>query len=119
MPIKRRRTIPARMATQPVNPAASRTQGPRIPTLEVTASEYSPTPTLSASPATTDASESLNEERIVQMNIVDHVSDPNGLKGSTRGWSRAVLPAGEDCYLAEFATGDKRKDSADKSLNAY
>jgi len=23
------------------------------------------------------------------------------------------------CYLAEFSTGDKRKDSADKSLEAY
>ena len=75
---------------------------------------------LSASLATTDASESLNEEWTVQMNFVDHVSNPNSLKGSIP----TVLPAdvqglpGENHYLAEFATVDRRKDSANKSLTA-
>ena len=102
--VRRSRTLPAHpfsfstMATQPVNSAASRMQGTWIPTPEATAFEYSPTPTLSASPATTDASsESLNEERTVQMNFVDHVSDTDGLKGSTP----AVLPALAYTYAGE------------------
>ena len=102
--VRRSRTLPAHafsfstMATHPVNPAASRMQGPWIPTPEATAFEYSPTPTLSASPAATDASsESLNEERTVQMTFVDHISDPDGLKESTP----AVLPALAYAYAGE------------------
>ncbi|KAI9442391.1 hypothetical protein H4582DRAFT_1928168 [Lactarius indigo] len=48
-------------------------QGPRMLTPETSASEYSPTPTLNVSPASTDASsDSLSEERTVQMTFVDH-----------------------------------------------
>jgi hypothetical protein len=65
---------------------------------EGTTFEYSPTPTVSASPATTDASfESLNEDRTVQMTFVDHISDPDGLKESTP----AVLPALAYAYTGE------------------
>ena len=105
--VRRSRTLPAHAlslstaATQPVNPATSictRLQGPWIPTPEATAFEYSPTPTLSASPATTDASsDSLNEERTVQMTFVDHVSDPDGLKENTP----AILPALAYAYAGE------------------
>jgi hypothetical protein len=102
--VRRSSTLPATafsfstVATQPVNPSTTRLQGPWIPTPEVTAFEYSPTPTLSASPATTDASsESLSEERTVQMNFVDHVPDPDGLKGS----APAVLPALAYAYAGE------------------
>jgi len=102
--VRRSSTLPAgalsfsTMATQPVNPSTTRLQGTWIPTPEVTAYEYSPTPTLSASPATTDASsESLSEERTVQMNFVDHVPDPDGLKGS----APAVLPALAYAYAGE------------------
>lgn len=102
--VRRSSTLPAgafsfsTMATQPVNPSTTRLQGTWIPTPEATAFEYSPTPTLSASPATTDASsESLSEERTVQMNFVDHVPDQDGLKGS----APAVLPALAYAYAGE------------------
>jgi hypothetical protein len=102
--VRRSRTLPAHafsfstMATQLVNPAASRVQGTWIPMPEGTTFEYSPTPTVSASPATTDASfESLNEDRTVQMTFVDHISDPDGLKESTP----AVLPALAYAYTGE------------------
>ena len=101
--VRRSSTLPAAafsfstVATQPVN-LSTRLQGPWMPTPEATAFEYSPTPTLSASPATTDASsESLGEERTVQMNFVDHVADPDGLKGS----APAGLPALAYAYAGE------------------
>jgi hypothetical protein len=73
-------------------------QGSWMPTPEATAFEYSPTPTLSVSPATTDASsDSLNEERTVQMTFVDHVSDPDGLKETMP----AVMPALAYAYAGE------------------
>jgi PHO85 cyclin-5 len=81
--------------TQPVN--TMRMQGPWMPTPEATAFEYSPTPTLSVSPATTDASDSLNEERTVQMSFIDHVQDPDGLKEITP----AVVPALAYAYAGE------------------
>jgi hypothetical protein len=83
------------LATQPVN-NTSRMQGPWMPTPEATGFEYSPTPTLSVSPTTTDA-DSLNEERTVQMTFVDHVSDPDGLKETTP----AVPPAPAYDYAGE------------------
>jgi len=102
--VRRSSTLPATalsfstMATQAVNLSTTRLQGPWIPTPEATAFEYSPTPTLTASPATTDASsESLSEERTVQMNFVDHVPDPDNLKGS----APAVLPALAYAYAGE------------------
>ncbi|KAF8482730.1 hypothetical protein DFH94DRAFT_378328 [Russula ochroleuca] len=104
--VRRSRTLPAHapsfsaMATQPVNPATSictRMQGPWIPMPEATAFEYSPTPTLSASPATTDASSDSINERTVQMTFVDHVSDPDGLKENTP----AILPALAYAYAGE------------------
>ena len=102
--VRRSSTLPAAalslstVATQSADPSTKRLQGPWIPTPEATAFEYSPTPTLSASPATTDASsESLNEERTVQMNFVDHVPDADGLKGS----APAVLPALAYAYAGE------------------
>jgi hypothetical protein len=102
--VRRSSTLPAAafsfstMATQPVNHSTTRPQCPWIPTPEATGFEYSPTPTLSASPATTDASsESLNEERTVQMNFVDHVADQDGLKGS----APAGLPALAYAYAGE------------------
>jgi hypothetical protein len=101
--VRRSSTLPtgalsfSTMAAQPVNPSTTRLQCPWIPTPEATAFEYSPTPTLSASPATTDTSESLSEERTVQMNFVDHVPDPDGLKGS----APAVLPALAYAYAGE------------------
>ena len=86
------------LATQPVNPATTRMQGPWMSTPEATTFEYSPTPTLSVSPATTDASsDSLNEERTVQMTFVDHVPDPDGLKETTS----AVVPALAYAYAGE------------------
>ena len=101
--LRRCSTLPAQafsvsmLATQPVN-NTSRMQGPWMPTPEATAFEYSPTPTLSVSPATTDASsDSLNEERTVQMTFVDHVSDPDGLKETTP----AVAPAPAYAYAGE------------------
>lgn len=73
-------------------------QGPRMLTPETSASEYSPTPTLNASPATTDASsDSLGEERTVQMTFVDHVPDPGSLKTATP----AVVPALAYAYAGE------------------
>lgn len=102
--VRRCSTLPAAavsfstLATQQDNRSTTRPQGPWIPTPEATAFEYSPTPTLSASPATTDASsDSLSEERTVQMNFVDHVADPDGLKGS----APAVLPALAYAYAGE------------------
>lgn len=102
--VRRSSTLPAAgltfstMATQPVNLPTTRLQGPWIPTPEATAFEYSPTPTLTASPATTEgSSDSLSEERTVQMNFVDHVPDPDGLKGS----APAVLPALAYAYAGE------------------
>ncbi|KAI0283583.1 hypothetical protein BGY98DRAFT_681103 [Russula aff. rugulosa BPL654] len=102
--VRRSSTLPAAafsfsaMATQPVNPSTTRLQGRWMPTPEATAFEYSPTPTLSASPATTDASsDSLSEERTVQMNFVDHVADPDSLKGS----APAGLPALAYAYAGE------------------
>ena len=74
------------------------TQGSRMLTPESSASEYSPTPTLNVSPTTTDASsDSLSEERTVQMTFVDHVSDPDGLKTATP----AVVPALAYAYAGE------------------
>jgi hypothetical protein len=91
--VRRSSTLPAYASSIP-----ARMQGPWIPTPEATAFEYSPTPTLSASPAPTDtSSESLNEERTVQMTFVDHVSDPDGLKESTS----AILPALAYAYASE------------------
>ncbi|KAH9051403.1 hypothetical protein EDB83DRAFT_2397902 [Lactarius deliciosus] len=73
-------------------------QGSRMLTPETSASEYSPTPTLNVSPASTDASsDSLSEERTVQMTFVDHVSDPDGLKTTTP----AVVPALAYAYASE------------------
>ncbi|KAI0302524.1 hypothetical protein BC826DRAFT_984817 [Russula brevipes] len=107
--VRRSSTLPAHasgfsfstVATHTVNVATSipsRMQGPWMPTPEATAFEYSPTPTLSASPATTDASsDSLNEERTVQMTFVDHISDPDGLKQATP----AVPPALAYAYAGE------------------
>jgi len=85
------------LATQPVNPATTRMQGPWMPTPEATTSEYSPTPTLSVSPTTTDASSDSLMERTVQMTFVDHVSDPDGLKEITS----AVAPALAYAYAGE------------------
>jgi hypothetical protein len=77
---------------------STRIQGPWMPTPEATAFEYSPTPTLSVSPATTDgSSDSLNEERTVQMTFVDHVPDPDGLKETIP----AVVPAFAYAYAGE------------------
>ncbi|KAI0051915.1 hypothetical protein FA95DRAFT_1602396, partial [Auriscalpium vulgare] len=45
-----------------------------------TVSDYSPTPTLSVSPASTDASEGLSEERTIQMNSFVDVPEP--MKGA-------------------------------------
>jgi len=71
------------------------TQSSRMPTPET---EYSPTPTLNVSPAATDvSSDSLGEERTVQMTFVDHVSDPDSLKTATP----AVLPALAYAYAGE------------------
>ncbi len=102
--VRRSSTLPApvlslsTMATQPSTSISTRLQGSWIPTPGATAFEYSPTPTLSASPATTDASsESLNEERTVQMTFIDHVPDPDGLKES----APAVLPALAYAYAGE------------------
>jgi len=73
-------------------------QGPWMPTPEATAFEYSPTPTLSASPANTDgSSDSLNEERTVQMTFVDHMPDSDGLKETIP----AVVPALAYAYAGE------------------
>ncbi len=100
--VRRCSTLPApalsfsTMATQPS--ISTRLQGSWMRTPEATAFEYSPTPTLSVSPATTDASsESLNEERTVQMTFVDHVPDPDGLKES----APAILPALAYAYAGE------------------
>jgi len=69
-----------------------------MPTPEATAFEYSPTPTLSVSPTTTDgSSDSLNEERTVQMTFVDHVPDPDGLKETIP----VVVPALAYAYAGE------------------
>ena len=100
--VRRSSTLPSflfsTLATQSVNPPTTRTQGSWMPTPEATAFEYSPTPTLSVSPATTDASsDSLNEERTVQMTFVDHVSDPDGLKETMP----AVMPALAYAYAGE------------------
>jgi hypothetical protein len=101
--LRRCSTLPAQafslstLETQPVNNTL-RMQGSWMPTPDATAFEYSPTPTLSASPATTDASsDSLNEERTVQMTFVDHVSDPDGLKETTP----AIAPAPAYAYAGE------------------
>ncbi|KAI9509159.1 hypothetical protein F5148DRAFT_1189583 [Russula earlei] len=89
------------MPVYPVNfstTVSTRMQVPWVPTPEATAYEYSPTPTLSASPATTEgSSDSLNEERTVQMTFVDHVSDPDVLKDTTP----AVMPALAYAYAGE------------------
>jgi len=89
------------MATMHGNPATStstKIQGPWMPTPEATAFEYSPTPTLSVSPTTTDgSSDSLNEERTVQMTFVDHVPDPDGLKETIP----VVVPALAYAYAGE------------------
>jgi len=102
--VRRSSTLPTHahafsaLATQPVNLTPTRMQGPWMPTPEATTFEYSPTPTLSVSPAATDASsDSLNEERTVQMTFVDHVPDPDGLKGITS----AVVPALAYAYAGE------------------
>jgi len=101
--VRRSSTLPAgafsfsTMATQPLPSSTTRLQGPWIPTPEATSFEYSPTPTLSASPATTDTSSESLEERTVQMNFVDHVADPDGLKGS----APAGLPALAYAYAGE------------------
>jgi hypothetical protein len=69
-----------------------------MPTPESYTSEYSPTPTLNVSPTATDASsDSLGEERTVQMTFVDHVSDPDSLKTATP----AVVPALAYAYASE------------------
>jgi hypothetical protein len=63
------------------------TQGLQMPT---PVSEYSLTSTLNVSPVVTDASsDSLGEERTVQMTFVDHVSDPDSLKTGTPPVMRA------------------------------
>jgi hypothetical protein len=73
-------------------------QGSRMSTPENFASEYSPTPTLNVSPTTTEASsDSLSDERTVQMTFVDHVSDPDSLKTATP----AVVPALAYAYAGE------------------
>jgi hypothetical protein len=73
-------------------------QGPRMLTPETCASEYSPTPTLNVSPSTTDSSsESLSEERTIQMMFVDHVSDPDSLKTA----ASAIVPALAYGYAGE------------------
>ena len=70
-------------------------QDSRMPTPEV---DYSPTPTLNVSPAATDASsDSLGEERTVQMTFVDHVPDPGSLKTATP----AIVPALAYAYAGE------------------
>ena len=70
----------------------------RMLTPESSASEYSPTPTLNVSPSTTDASsDTLGEDRTVQMTFVDHVSDPDSLKTATP----AVVPALAYAYAGE------------------
>jgi hypothetical protein len=102
--LRRSSTLPApgfslsTLATQSVNTAITRVQGPWMPTPDATSYEYSPTPTLSVSPATTDVSaDSLNEERTVQMSFVDHMSDLDALKETTP----AVVPALAYAYAGE------------------
>ncbi len=86
-------TLPFSLTTTPPS-----MQGPRMATPETSVSEYSPTPTLNVSPTTTDASsDSLSEERTVQMTFVDHVSDPDSLKTATP----AVMPALAYAYAGE------------------
>jgi len=83
------------MPTPPFSLTSNIPQGSRMPTPE---SEYSPTPTLNVSPTATDASsDSLGEERTVQMAFVDHVSDPDSLKTGTP----AVMPALAYAYAGE------------------
>jgi hypothetical protein len=66
-----------------------------MPTLESSASEYPPTPTLNVSPtAMNTSSDSLSEEHTVQMTFVDHVLDPDSLK-------TAVVPALVYVYASE------------------
>ncbi|KAI0305543.1 hypothetical protein B0F90DRAFT_1815154 [Multifurca ochricompacta] len=105
--LRRRSTLPSHafslsaVAVQPTNPStimSTTMQGPWMPTPEANTSEYSPTPTLSASPAITDASsDSLSEERTVQMTFVDHVPNPDGLKAFTP----VVVPALAYAYAGE------------------
>jgi hypothetical protein len=102
--VRRSSTLPSSLsfstvAFQTVNSHAisipTRMQGSWMPTPDASGFEYSPTPTLSASPATTDASsDSLNEERTVQMNFVDHLDN---LKESTP----SVVPALAYAYAGE------------------
>jgi hypothetical protein len=103
--VRRSSTLPSALslsavATQTVNYATSipTLQGPWMPTPDATAFEYSPTPTLSASPATTDtSSDGLNEERTVQMTFVDHISGPDGSKEITP----PIVPALAYAYAGE------------------
>ena len=77
--------------TPPFSLTSNIPQGSRMPTPE---SDYSPTPTLNVSLAVTDASsDSLGEERTVQMTFVDHVSDPDSLKTGTPAIMLAVVYA--------------------------
>ena len=81
--------------TPPFSLTSNIPQGSRMPTPD---SDYSPTPTLNVSPAVTDASsDSLGEERTVQMTFVDHVSDPDSLKTGTP----AIMPAVAYAYAGE------------------
>ena len=103
--VRRSSTLPSALslsavATQTVNYATSipTLQGPWMPTPDATAFEYSPTPTLSASPATTDtSSDGLNEERTVQMTFVDHIPGPDGSKEITP----PIVPALAYAYAGE------------------
>jgi PHO85 cyclin-5 len=96
--VRRSGMLPYPPSSQIAISIPTRMQGPWMPTPDPTAFEYSPTPTLSASPATTDASsDSLNEERTVQMTFVDHVPDPDSLKETTP----AIVPAFAYAYAGE------------------
>ncbi|KAI0268646.1 hypothetical protein BC834DRAFT_866579 [Gloeopeniophorella convolvens] len=96
--VRRSSTLPAQAFALP-SAAPFLTVIPQrwVPTLEGTGSDYSPTPTLTASPATTDASDSLNEERTVQMHFVDHAPDRDTMKIATP----TVTPALAYAYAGE------------------
>ena len=73
--------------TQPFSLTSNIPQGLQMP---MPVSEYSLTSTLNVSPVVMDASsDSLGEERTMQMTFVDHVSDPDSLKTGTPPVMRA------------------------------
>jgi hypothetical protein len=77
--------MPCRVPTLPFSTTIPPSmQGLWMPMPESSASEYSLTPTLNISPTATDtSSDSLGEERTVQMTFIDHMLDPDSLKTAT------------------------------------